>query len=52
MKKTIKVILCFSLIAVVFALEACSNQKAADYNQYEKYLFPQVGRTIMKVFVN
>jgi len=36
MKKTIKVILCFSLIAVVFALEACSNQKAADYNQYEK----------------
>ena len=36
MKNTLKAIVGFGLIVVMFALAACSNQSATDYSQYEK----------------
>lgn len=38
MKKILKALVGFCLVAVVFALAACSNQNTADYGQYEKVL--------------
>lgn len=36
MKNTLKAIVGFGLIVVMFTLAACSNQSATDYSRYEK----------------